>query len=186
VPLLPPIPMTTISKLHFQRLKRLQDVVIELPPKGVIALMGENGIGKSTVLHALACLYKPHEHTQVSKGDPGNWWTDWFIPHTGNLWGGSCLRAYFSDREDGTEYKKTDRWTPRKDQRRERYTRFIGLRDCMPHIEEEKQTSRFEFELNRRRYRFMATSSFKSSGVIMSDTASIKDFGQAGLKSSRQ
>lgn len=140
--------MTTINKLHFQRLKRLQDVVIDLPSKGVIAIMGENGIGKSTVLHALACIYKPHSHAQVKKGDHGNWWTDWFIPHTGNLWAGSRLRAFFSDRAEGTEYQKTDRWTPRKDQRRERYTRFIGLRDCMPHIEEEKQTSRFEFELS--------------------------------------
>ena len=140
--------MTTIDKLHFQRLKRLQNVVIELPPRGVIALMGENGIGKSTVLHALACLYKPHAHTQVRNGDYGNWWTDWFVPHTGNLWGGSNLRAYFSDKPDGTEYQKADRWTPRKEQRRERYARFIGLRDCMPHIEEEKQTSRFEFELS--------------------------------------
>lgn len=139
--------MTTIDKLHFHKLKRLSELTIELPPKGVIAIMGENGIGKSTVLHALACLYKPHEHAQVHKGDYGNWWTDWFIPHTGNLWGGSRLRAYFSDKPEGTEYRKADRWTQRREDRRQRYNRFIGLRDCMPHIEEEKQTSRFEFEL---------------------------------------
>lgn len=139
--------MTTIDKLHFHQLKRLSELTIHFPAKGVIALMGENGIGKSTVLHSLACLYKPHEYAQVKKGDTGNWWTDWFIPHTGNLWGGSRLRAYFSDKPEGTEYRKADRWTPRREERRQRYNRFIGLRDCMPHIEEEKQTSRFEFEL---------------------------------------
>lgn len=139
--------MTTINKLVFQQLKGLRDLTIELPPKGLIALMGENGIGKSTVLHALACLYKPHEHAQVNRGDQGNWWTDWFIPHTGNLWAGSQLRAYFSDKPEGAVYRKADRWVPRKQDRRERYNRFIGLRDCMPHIEEERQTSRFEFAL---------------------------------------
>lgn len=139
--------MTTVDKLEFQQLKGLRDLTIELPPKGLIALMGENGIGKSTVLHALACLYKPHEHAQVNKGDHGNWWTDWFIPHTGNLWAGSQLRVYFSDKPEGAVYRKADRWVPRKQDRRARYNRFIGLRDCMPHIEEERQTSRFEFAL---------------------------------------
>ncbi|QNP59853.1 ATP-binding cassette domain-containing protein [Paenacidovorax monticola] len=60
--------MSKIVKVEFAKLKRLKDLTIEFPEKGVVALMGENGIGKSTVLHALACIYRPHQHTQVGKG----------------------------------------------------------------------------------------------------------------------
>lgn len=141
--------MSKIVKVEFTKLKRLKDVTIEFPEVGVVALMGENGIGKSTVLHALACLYQPHEHLQVKKFDYGSWWTDWFVPHTGNYWRGSSLCVYFSDSPDGVVYcKEEDRWQPRKSNRRERYNRFIGLQSCMPHIEAESQKTRFEFAIS--------------------------------------
>lgn len=141
--------MSKIVKAEFIKLKRLKDLTIEFPEKGVIALMGENGIGKSTVLHALACVYRPHEHLQVKKYDEGSWWTDWFVPHTGNYWSGSSVRVFFSESEDGTVYcKDEDRWQPRKSRRRERYNRFIGLLSCMPHIEAESQITRFEFAIS--------------------------------------
>lgn len=139
--------MTAVTKLHFHKLKRLEEVTIEFPEKGLIALMGENGTGKTTVLHALACLYKPHQHLQQNRGDHGNWWTDWFVPHTGNLWNNSRLRAFFTDSVHGVIYRKGDRWSPRKEERRERYCRYIGFKDCLPHIEEERLRSRFEFNL---------------------------------------
>lgn len=140
--------MTVVTKLHFHKLKRLEAVTIEFPETGVIALMGENGTGKTTVLHALACLYKPHQHLQIDRGDHGNWWTDWFVPHTGNFWSNSKLRVFFTDSATGVEYKKgEDRWSPRKLDRRQRYSRYIGFKDCMPHIEEERLRSRFEFDL---------------------------------------
>jgi energy-coupling factor transporter ATP-binding protein EcfA2 len=137
--------MSTIVKIEFTRLKGLRDLAIEFPEKGVVALMGENGIGKSTVLHALACIYRPHEHIQVKNGDNGSWWTDWFVPHTGNYWDGSSVRVFFTGSPDGTVYSKNERWQPRSGKRRERFNRFIGLKDCMPHIEDESQKSRFEF-----------------------------------------
>lgn len=138
--------MSKIVKVEFTKLKRLKDLTIDFPEVGVVALMGENGIGKSTVLHALACLYRPHDHLQVKKFDDGSWWTDWFVPHTGNYWRGSSIRVHFSDSPDGVVYcKEEDRWQPRKSNRRERYNRFIGLQSCMPHIEAESQKTRFEF-----------------------------------------
>lgn len=138
--------MSKIVKAEFIKLKRLKDLAIEFPEKGVVALMGENGIGKSTVLHALACVYRPHAHLQVKKYDEGSWWTDWFVPHTGNYWRGSSVRVFFSGIPSGTVYcKEEDRWQPRKIHRRERYNRFIGLQSCMPHIEAESQKTRFEF-----------------------------------------
>lgn len=139
--------MSKIVKAEFIKLKRLKDLTIEFPERGVVALMGENGIGKSTVLHALACVYRPHEHLQVKKFDEGSWWTDWFVPHTGNYWDGSSVRLFFSGSAEGTVYSKSDRWQPRSGSRRERYNRFIGLIDCMPHIEGESQKTRFEFSI---------------------------------------
>lgn len=141
--------MTVVTKLHFQKLKRLENVTVELPEKGVVALMGENGTGKTTVLHALACLYKPHQQLQIEQGDHGGWWTDWFVPHTGNLWNNSKLTAFFTDSQVGVDYKKGgDRWSPRKSNRRQRYCRYIGFKDCMPDIEKENLRSRFQFNLH--------------------------------------
>jgi len=140
--------MSIVTKLYFHKLKRLEDVTIDFPEKGVIVLMGENGTGKTTVLHALACLYKPHQHLQIKRDDYGNWWTDWFVPHTGNYWRDSQLTAHFTDNEHGVLYRKMqDRWSPPKDGRRERYTRYIGFKACMPHIEVDNQSTRFEFNL---------------------------------------
>jgi energy-coupling factor transporter ATP-binding protein EcfA2 len=140
--------VTAIKSLTFHKLKRLQNVVIEFPEKGFIALMGENGIGKTTVLHALACLFKPHQYLQLQKGDNGSWWTDWFVPHTGNLWNGSLVEVKFHGIQTDINYKKKERWSPRKEKRIERYCRYIGFRDCMPHIELENQRSHFEFQLS--------------------------------------
>lgn len=140
--------MSKIVKAEFIKLKRLMELTIDFPEKGVVALMGENGIGKSTVLHALACVYRPHTHTQVNRGDNGSWWTDWFVPHTGNFWDGSSVRVQFSDNANPTVYSKDDRWQPRRMKRKERFNRFIGLQSCMPHIEAESQKTRFEYAIN--------------------------------------
>lgn len=140
--------MSFVTKVHFHKLKRLVDVTVEFPEKGIVALMGENGTGKTTALHALACIYKPHEHLQRRRGDLGNWWTDWFVPHTGNFWNDSRIRVYFNDNQNGVVYRKGDRWSPRKQERRERYCRYVGFKDSIPHIEEERLRSRFEFALH--------------------------------------
>ncbi|GGF73405.1 hypothetical protein GCM10011332_29340 [Terasakiella brassicae] len=134
--------MTAVIKLEIANLKRLQNVEINLPESGVVALMGENGAGKSTVLHALACLYKPDQYTQ--QGYVGRWWTDFFIPHTGNLWEGSALTVHFADGLTN-KYKKDSKWIPLRKNRKERYNRFIGILECAPHVERETVTARFSF-----------------------------------------
>ena len=139
--------MVAIKKVEFKKLKRLENLTIEFQDSGVTALIGENGIGKSTVLHALACLYKPDEYRQVRKGDDGKWWTDFFVPHTGNIWGGSELAVEFQNATKVVKYEKLERWKPRKNDRKERYTKYIGLLDCTPHIERETEKSRFSFSL---------------------------------------
>lgn len=37
----------------------LQDINLSIPDQGIVALIGPNGVGKSTLLHSVAGLLKP-------------------------------------------------------------------------------------------------------------------------------
>lgn len=136
--------MNIVRKVVFDRLKRLEGTEIDLPRFGVVAIMGANGIGKSTILHALACIYNPDAKIKLSQDKYK--WSRYFIPHGNNYWFGSHVTVSFYDK-NGTEiYKKeNDRWTPKYSRRPERYVKFIGLGDYHPHLEQEKYHSRFSY-----------------------------------------
>lgn len=48
----------TLKEIRFKKLKGLSNVTIKFS-KPLTAIMGVNGSGKTTVIHALACLYNP-------------------------------------------------------------------------------------------------------------------------------
>ena len=48
----------SIKSVYFKHLKGLKDVKIEFK-KPLTAIMGVNGAGKTTVIHSLACIYRP-------------------------------------------------------------------------------------------------------------------------------
>lgn len=48
-----------IESIHFDKLKNLKDLTLNFSDTRLTAIMGVNGAGKSTILHALACCYKP-------------------------------------------------------------------------------------------------------------------------------
>lgn len=48
-----------IDSINIEKLKGLKNISIEIERNGLTAIMGVNGIGKSTILHALACVFKP-------------------------------------------------------------------------------------------------------------------------------
>ena len=55
------IPKLFLRQIDIQKLKGLSNVTINFDEnRPLVALMGLNGVGKSTILHALACIYKPH------------------------------------------------------------------------------------------------------------------------------
>ena len=54
-----PISQQRINSLKIKKLKNLKNCNIDLSNKPLVAIMGVNGVGKSTILHALACCYKP-------------------------------------------------------------------------------------------------------------------------------
>lgn len=53
-----------LKEIQIQSLKGISNCTINFPAdKKVTAIMGMNGSGKSTIIHALACCYKPRTAT---------------------------------------------------------------------------------------------------------------------------
>ncbi|AUY66883.1 AAA family ATPase [Klebsiella pneumoniae] len=81
-----------LKEIQIQSLKGISNCIINFPAdKKVTAIMGMNGSGKSTIIHALACCYKPR--TVTSKEN--NRFSDFFTPHEDNNWRDSGFTAYF-------------------------------------------------------------------------------------------
>ena len=77
-------PKRILKEIKIQKLKGINNLSLKFD-KNMVALMGVNGSGKSTILHALACSYSPYE-----KGE--NYKFSYFftpIPMTGTI----CSRA---------------------------------------------------------------------------------------------
>jgi len=146
-----PTSQQVIHSLNIKKLKGICELdEIRLDEKPLTAILGPNGCGKSTILHALACCYKP-----VENSDQKNWqFKDFFTPTTDATWAGSSLEMKHSYRSGEitfqnliTKYgKSADRWTPRYTNRPERHVRFIGIKSCVPRIEEETYTSAINYQ----------------------------------------
>ena len=48
----------TLNRVKFSHLKGINNLGIDFSGKQLTAILGVNGCGKSTILHALACLYR--------------------------------------------------------------------------------------------------------------------------------
>lgn len=146
-----PVSQQVTHSLSIKRLKGISSLdEIRFDEKPLTAILGPNGCGKSTILHALACCYKP-----TAGVDQQNWqFRDFFTPTTDATWAGSSLEMVHSHRDGATEFSKVrteyrknaDRWSPRYANRPERYLRFIGIKSCVPRIEEESYTSAINYQ----------------------------------------
>ena len=124
-----------ITSLHIDKLKGLENLDISFEDKNVTAIFGANGCGKSTILHALACIYKG-----ISRGAETNYFTRFFKRIGTAKWAGSHMTAHMliDEHTKAIVYKKSaDRWTPRIDKRVERDSYYIGIESCVPDIEKE-------------------------------------------------
>ena len=138
-----------LRSVHFTKLKGLNNLLIEFPSnRRLHALMGPNGCGKSTVLHALACVNSPMANT-----DKDYKFCLFFTPTSNNLWKHSSFEIKQDFYERGVlvldrpmEFHKGEgRWMPHYDRRTKRYISYIGVNGSVPKIELEKQHSRINF-----------------------------------------
>lgn len=134
-----------LKKIHFSKLKNLENLAISFEDKQITGIFGTNGSGKSTVLHALACLYQPvNNSTRKDFKFP-----HFFIPTSIDLWNGSQFTIEYEIIAGAVmvpntkEYKKNiDRWSPRYQTRPRREVFYIGIDSCVPDMEIESRTSR--------------------------------------------
>ena len=110
--------------------------------------MGPNGCGKSTILHALACINKP-----AAKERPNYKFSQFFTPTTDNRWQHSSFtisqdcydRGQLVTDKETNFHKGEGRWMPHYDRRAERYITYIGVYGSVPQIELEKKESLITF-----------------------------------------
>lgn len=135
-----PVIKQSLDRVKFTQLKGLKNLDIHFGNKKVTAIFGVNGCGKSTILHALACLYRP-----CSAIGEKNYFTRFFKRENRVTWIGSKLYADFTIEgtpRNGHRYEKRgDRWTPRIDKRPQRDVVYIGINSCVPDIEQATVTT---------------------------------------------
>lgn len=127
-----------LNSLNVTLLKNLKDVELDFSAAPLTALMGTNGSGKTTVLHALACVYGPPD-----KKAPNYKFPMYFKPNSDSVWSGSKFELRYSERlgavqnlDLAKEYSKAaDRWTPKYERRPIRFTRLLTIRESVPEVE---------------------------------------------------
>jgi AAA15 family ATPase/GTPase len=137
-----------IHALKFNQLKNLKDVEISFEPFPLTAIFGINGSGKSSILYALLCLYRPEK-----KADQNFKFSQFFIHTPHSKYEGSSLELLHSYRQGKDEYSevkrnyyKDSRWNPRYNHRPIRPTYFIGINSCVTEIEKFKSQSLVHFQ----------------------------------------
>ncbi len=131
-------PKRVLKEIRIEKLKGINNLVLKFDKK-MVALMGVNGCGKSTILHALACAYTPYENGEDYK------FCYFFTPNPDASWKGSSFTLINYDfnekKEISKKYEKQeDRWA-RYASRPQRDTYFMGISSSIPEIELEKKTS---------------------------------------------
>ena len=164
-----PITQQVIHSIKVKSLKNLVGLEMSFDGSPVTAILGPNGNGKSTVLHALACAFKP-----INADGENYKFSSFFLPNTDALWNGSELDIIHSFRDGQVEhpnvlkeYKKTEvRWTPIYARRPERNVIYIGIDKCVPMIESETKKAKIEYSTEVVAEEIIATILQKASLVL--------------------
>lgn len=135
-----------LIRLQIERLKNLTDVTIEFEEdKRLTAILGPNGFGKSTVLHALAASFRPakiRRGNTISPEGEDHRYIDFFPNTPHGTWANTNFKVIHFVREGATTRrdtlsvsKGTRQWLPLAPRRPERPTYFIGVASSTPAIE---------------------------------------------------
>jgi AAA15 family ATPase/GTPase len=130
--------MSAIQSITINSLQRLNGITIDFERKGVTAIMGANGSGKTTILQALACVYR--KASQINIPHETLPYEEFFKPYQGQDWNGSSYSVNFYYRDNPINYSKnSNKWAPRAQNRTQRYTSYVSILDCAPHQEKENK-----------------------------------------------
>lgn len=201
-----------LKSAHFINLKGLKNVTLNFE-KPLTAIMGVNGSGKTTVIHALACAYQSPKVEEVKKVKKGkkedkkyieNYrFPDFFIPNTDSLWQGSEFDIVHeriektppSNTEKSTVFmkkyrKSVDRWKPRYCDRPLRNVYYIGIDTCLPEVEKSKTPNRITYtssikvdDLSKKIIRYAAEILNKDYKFLLDNTYKNKNFYGVTLES---
>ena len=128
----------TIDNITIHNLKHIRDLDIDLRGKRVTGIFGVNGCGKSSILHAMACLYQ-----SLNAGSESNYFTRFFKRVGDDAWKDSRMTVTYTinGAPKTVVYRKgKDRWMPRIDQKPKRDSFFVGIDTCVPAVEKEPLT----------------------------------------------
>lgn len=138
-------PKCILKEIHIEKLKGLNSLSLKFN-KNLTALMGVNGSGKSTILHALACTYSKYVKGENYK------FSYFFTPNPDATWKDSCFTVINYDETEKKEIikkyqKKKNRWANYVS-RPTRDVHYIGVASSIPQIEVEKTTSFINYTSN--------------------------------------
>lgn len=126
-----------LNSINIRKLKSIEKVMLEFKPYGMTAIMGMNASGKTTVLHALACVYDSDSADHSAYRFP-----QFFRPNTDALWAGSEFEVSIAYKDKGAEKseikrfeKREDSWVPKQAKKLKRYVRFLGIGESVPDLE---------------------------------------------------
>ena len=166
-----------IRSIYFKKLKGLSNINIEFK-RPLTAIMGVNGAGKTTVIHALACIYSPDGNGENHR------FPEFFVPNTDALWTGSEFHVVNEGEGKNkkreilpsrTYCKQYDRWSPRYDDRPKRNVYYIGIDSCLPEIEKETTQSRIRYTSNARLDKIAQKTLENATYVLNKDYARLVD-----------
>jgi AAA15 family ATPase/GTPase len=137
-----------LHKLEIKKLKNVKDVCISFESKNITGILGPNGYGKSTILHALSCCFQP-----LTKGQEDYKFSNFFLPSPDALWEGSELKIVHTYRQSSQLHesveqiygKNSDRWKPIYKRRPTRNVHYFGVDSCVPLIEAEKRNVKINY-----------------------------------------
>ena len=138
-----------LTHLTINGLRKIINLNISFENKNVTGIFGVNGVGKTTLIHTLLCLYKaPAGKKNFNFGAFFKRCRDHEFDHTQII-----AKVHFRNQRDVKdveyEYKKSpgsDRWTPKTSSRPEREVFYLGISSCIPSIEEEiKVTQKYRY-----------------------------------------
>jgi predicted ATP-dependent endonuclease of OLD family len=131
-----------LHKLEITRPKNIKDICMSFESNNITGILGQNGYGKSTILHALACCFQPLDKSQEDYK-----FSNFFLPSPDALWEGSELKIVHTYRQSSQLHenveqsyvKSSDRWKPIYKRRPTRNVHYFGVDICVPLIEAEKR-----------------------------------------------